>query len=197
MNPDATTLSRCFGDGDALYSAYHDHEWGHPVHGDTALFERLSLEAFQSGLSWLTILRKRDAFRAAFTDFDPEAVAAFGPRRVDALRQDAGIVRNRRKIEATIHNARATLAIQRAGSSLDELIWSHRPAPSPAPRHPSDVPAATAASRALAADLKAAGLVWVGPTTVYAMMQACGLVNDHLATCPARASAVDQQSAQT
>ena len=121
-------MTRCFGDGDPLYEAYHDDEWGHPVTDERGLFERVSLEAFQSGLSWLTILRKRDAFRAAFAGFEPDAVARFGPDDVERLLGDAGIVRNRAKIEATIANARATVDLRDAGTPLEEIVWSHRPA---------------------------------------------------------------------
>jgi DNA-3-methyladenine glycosylase I len=120
-------MTRCFGDGDPLYEAYHDDEWGHPVTDERGLFERVSLEAFQSGLSWLTILRKREAFRAAFAGFEPDAIARFGPDDVERLLGDAGIVRNRAKIEATIANARATVDLRDAGAPLHELVWSHRP----------------------------------------------------------------------
>jgi DNA-3-methyladenine glycosylase I len=169
------------------YVAYHDHEWGRPVRGDDALFERLTLEAFQSGLSWLTILRKREAFRAAFAGFAIEAVAAFGPADVERLLADAAIVRNRAKIESTLANARAELALRDAGDGLSDLIWRHRPdPPSRPPRTLADVPAQTPASKALARDLKARGFRFVGPTTAYAAMQACGLVNDHLDGCCAR-----------
>jgi DNA-3-methyladenine glycosylase I len=180
-------VSRCFGDGDPLYEAYHDEEWGQPVTDERGLFERVSLEAFQSGLSWITILRKRDAFRAAFADFEPDAVARFDGRDVERLLGDAGIVRNRAKIEATIANARATVDLRDAGTSLPELVWSHRPAARPAPRSFADVPAQTPEAVALAKALKKAGFRFVGPTTLYAGMQACGLVNDHVATCPSRA----------
>ncbi len=165
------------------YIAYHDEEWGRPVHDTVALFERLSLEAFQSGLSWLTILRKREAFRRAFAGFDPMVVASFDSADVERLTADAGIVRNRRKILATVGNARAVLALD---VPLDELVWSFRPAATAAPLAPAviaDVPASTPESVALAKALKASGIVFVGPTTAYALMQACGLVNDHLAAC--------------
>lgn len=165
------------------YVAYHDTEWGRPVHDTVGLFERLSLEAFQSGLSWLTILRKRDAFRQAFAGFDPEVVAAFGPPDTERLLADSGIVRNRRKIEATVTNARAVLALPRP---LGELVWSHQPGPSPPVERLADLPATTAESTALAKALKKAGFVFLGPTTVYALMQACGLVDDHLAGCAMR-----------
>ena len=140
--PAAAALSRCFGDGDELYAAYHDDEWGRPVRDERGLFERLSLEAFQSGLSWLTILRKRDAFRAAFADFDPDVVATFGAVDAGRLLGDAGIVRNRLKIEATLANARATVALREAGTPLHELIAAHAPAPRPAPASFADVPGA-------------------------------------------------------
>ena len=175
---------RCFGDGDPLYERYHDEEWGFPVRDERGLFERISLEAFQSGLAWITILRKRDGFRSAFADFDPEAVAAFGPADVERLLADAAIVRNRAKIEATIANARATLALREAGTPLHELVWSFAPPPRrERPASWEDVPALTAESKALAKALKAAGFRFVGPTTAYAAMQACGLVDDHLAGC--------------
>jgi DNA-3-methyladenine glycosylase I len=175
---------RCFGDGDPLYERYHDEEWGVPVRDERGLFERISLEAFQSGLSWITILRKREAFRDAFAGFDPEAVARFGEADVDRLLADAGIVRNRAKIEATIANARATLALREAGAPLQELIWSFAPSPR-ATRVSSlvELPAQTAESKALAKALKAAGFRFVGPTTSYAAMQACGVVDDHIAGC--------------
>ena len=189
-------MTRCFGDGDPLYEAYHDDEWGHPVTDERGLFERVSLEAFQSGLSWLTILRKRDAFRAAFAGFEPDAVARFGPDDVERLLGDAGIVRNRAKIEATIANARATVDLRDAGTPLDEIVWS----PPSAPRGPRRRASPTSRPRfreaaALAKALKKAGFRFVGPTTIYAGMQACGLVNDHLATCPVRAHVEGLQAA--
>jgi DNA-3-methyladenine glycosylase I len=166
------------------YVAYHDEEWGRPVRDDRALYEKLCLESFQSGLSWLTILRKREAFRAAFAGFDIEAVAAFGDEDVDRLMGDAGIVRNRAKIEAAIANARAAAALD---EPLSELIWSFAPdGDRPAPRTPADVPATTPESKAMAKELKRRGFRFVGPTTAYALMQACGLVNDHLEGCAAR-----------
>jgi DNA-3-methyladenine glycosylase I len=180
---------RCFGDGDPLYERYHDEEWGRPVTDERGVFERVSLEAFQSGLSWRTILAKRPAFRAAFADFDPEAVAAFGPEDEARLLADAGIVRNRLKVAATIANARAVLALRAAGEDLAAIVWAYADAPGtrPAPASFADVPATTPASTALARELKARGLRFVGPTTAYALMQAIGLVNDHIATCPWRA----------
>jgi DNA-3-methyladenine glycosylase I len=167
------------------YIAYHDGEWGRPVKGDRPIFERLCLEAFQSGLSWLTILRKRENFRAAFAGFDIEAVAAFGPTDVERLLADAGIIRNRAKINATITNAKAALALP---AGLSDLVWSYAEAEQarPAPRTLADVPASTPASKALAAHLRKNGFTFAGPVTVYASMQACGIVNDHLADCFAR-----------
>jgi DNA-3-methyladenine glycosylase I len=185
---------RCFGSGDALYAAYHDAEWGRPVRDERGLFERLCLEAFQSGLSWLTILRKRDAFRAAFAQFDPDSVAAFTARDVERLMADAGIVRNRAKIEAAIANARATVEL-RADGGLPALVWSHRPAGSEAAPTPADLPASTPESAALAKALKARGARFVGPTTAYALMQACGVVNDHLAACWVRADVEAERAA--
>jgi DNA-3-methyladenine glycosylase I len=175
--------TRCFGGNSPLYQAYHDYEWGRPVHGDTALFDRLSLEAFASGLSWLIVLRKRDHFREAFAGFDPATVAGFGPDQVEALMANSDIVRNRAKIEATVANARALVAFQEQGGSLDQLVWSHVPAQHRTPRTFADLPAKSAESVALAKALRNIGLTWVGPVTVYATMQACGLVNDHLEGC--------------
>jgi DNA-3-methyladenine glycosylase I len=167
------------------YVAYHDTEWGRPLHGDQAIFERLSLEAFQSGLSWLTILRKRENFRAAFAGFDIASVAAFGPDDVQRLLSDRGIVRNRAKINAVVTNARAALELP---AGLSDLVWSYAAAdpPPPAPRTLADIPEQTPESKRLSADLRKYGFVFTGPVTAYATMQACGLVNDHLATCFAR-----------
>jgi DNA-3-methyladenine glycosylase I len=167
------------------YAAYHDTEWGRPVHGEDALFERICLEAFQSGLSWLTILRRREGFRTAFAGFRAAEVAAFTDADRERLLADAGIIRNRAKIDAAVANARAVLAL---GGGLDALVWSHAPDPDgrPAPRTLADVPAVTPASTALAKELKNNGFRFVGPTTAYALMQACGLVDDHLADCHAR-----------
>lgn len=185
--PPAQPAGRCFGDGDPLYERYHDEEWGVPVHGEEALFERIALEGFQSGLSWITVLRKRDAFRAAFAGFDPAVVAGYDEHDVERLMQDAGIVRNRQKIEATVANARALLALHESGRTLDALFWSFAPDRTQHVRATTwaDVPAVTPQSRALARELKSLGFRFVGPTTAYAAMQACGLVDDHLATCPA------------
>jgi DNA-3-methyladenine glycosylase I len=177
---------RCWSTADPAYVEYHDREWGRPVTDERGLYERLCLEGFQSGLSWLTILRKRPAFRAAFAGFDPETVARFGERDVKRLLDDAGIVRHRGKIEAAIANARATLALREAGTPLPQLVWSHRPANGRAPRSPADWQASTPESAALSKELRAAGFRFVGPTTVYATMQACGVVNDHLADCIVR-----------
>ncbi|MEV6278191.1 DNA-3-methyladenine glycosylase I [Nocardia sp. NPDC051832] len=172
---------RCpWSEGSELYREYHDHEWGKPVHGDDALFERMSLEAFQSGLSWITILRKRPAFRAAFAGFEIERVARFGATDYARLMADAGIVRNRLKIEAVIANARVAGDLD---IGLDELLWSFAPAPRPRPRSVADVPATTAESVALAKELKRRGFRFVGPTTAYALMQATGMVDDHLGDC--------------
>ena len=166
------------------YLAYHDEEWGRQVRGDQVIFERLCLEAFQSGLSWLTILRKRENFRKAFAGFDIRAVAAFTDADVARLLADAGIVRNRAKINAAITNARAALGLE---EGLSDLVWSYAETePRPAPRSLADLPAQTAASKALAKELRNRGFVFTGPVTVYAAMQACGLVNDHLEGCFAR-----------
>ncbi|HEV7173461.1 DNA-3-methyladenine glycosylase I [Pedococcus sp.] len=181
VGPDG--LSRCAWAGSTPdYLVYHDTEWGVAVHGEQALYERLTLEAFQSGLSWLTILRKREAFRAAFAGFDPEVVAAFGDDDRARLMADAGIVRNRLKIDAAIRNAAAVLALREHGG-LDELLWSHAPADHVPPRGTEDLRATSPESVALAKALKKSGFVFVGPTTMYAAMQACGLVDDHLAGC--------------
>jgi DNA-3-methyladenine glycosylase I len=171
------------------YLTYHDTEWGRPVRDEDAVYERLVLEGFQSGLSWLTILRKRENFRAAFAGFEIEAVARFGPDDVERLVQDAGIIRHRGKIEAAVGNAKAAAALHAEGGSLSELLWSHAPAPRPAPKTLADVPAQTPESKALSKALKARGFRFVGPTTLYAAMQACGVVNDHMAGCIARQDA--------
>jgi DNA-3-methyladenine glycosylase I len=177
---------RCWTANDPLYDAYHDEEWGRPVTDERGLLERLCLEGFQSGLSWLTILRKRENFRSAFADFDPERVAGFGERDVTRLLADAGIVRHRGKIEAAIANARGTLALRDAGAPLNELVWAHRPKPRRAVKSIYDLPSTTPESVALSKELKRAGFRFVGPTTVYAAMQACGVVNDHIASCHVR-----------
>jgi DNA-3-methyladenine glycosylase I len=165
------------------YLSYHDEEWGRPVRDDTGIFERLCLEAFQSGLSWLTILRKRENFRVAFRSFDIEAVAGFGPDDIARLLADPGIVRNRAKIEAAIANAQAA---QRLPDGLADLVWQYRDDQAAAPVSLADVPATTSQSKALAKDLRGRGFRFTGPVTAYATMQACGIVNDHLAGCFSR-----------
>jgi DNA-3-methyladenine glycosylase I len=162
-----------------LYRDYHDQEWGRPLHGRVPLFERMSLEAFQSGLSWLIILRKRENFRKAFAGFDPEKVARFDDADVARLMADQGIVRNRAKVEATIANARAAADV----ADLSELLWSFAPAPRPRPATSAEVPATTTESTAMARELKRRGFRFVGPTTAYALMQATGMVDDHLRAC--------------
>jgi len=178
---------RCWTSRDPAYNAYHDEEWGRPVTDERGLLERFCLEGFQSGLSWLTILRKRENFRKAFDGFDPERVARFGERDVQRLLQDAGIVRHRGKIEAAIANARGTLALREAGTPLEEVVWRHRPDPRKLVKSIYDLPSTTPESAALSKELKRAGFRFVGPTTVYASMQACGVVNDHIARCFVRA----------
>jgi DNA-3-methyladenine glycosylase I len=169
------------------YVAYHDEEWGRPVTDDDGLFERLCLEGFQSGLSWITILRKREGFRAAFAGFEIDAVARFGARDVKRLMADAAIVRNRAKIDATIENARAAARVRDELGSLHALLEPFRDQRRRAPRSVSDVAPTTPASEALSRELKRRGFRFVGPTTVYSTMQACGLVNDHIAGCVVRA----------
>ncbi len=180
-------LARCSWAGATPdYLVYHDQEWGRPVHGETPLYERIALEAFQSGLSWLTILRKRDGFRRAFDGFDPDRVAAYGEDDVARLMADASIVRNHAKVRATITNARAVVRLRDQGG-LDGLVWSFAPdGDRPRPASVADVPATTAESVALSKALKRNGFVFVGPTTAYAAMQACGLVDDHVAGCHVR-----------
>jgi DNA-3-methyladenine glycosylase I len=181
---------RCWwGAGDdAGYRGYHDDEWGMPVTDDVRLFEKLSLEGFQAGLSWLTILRKRENFRRAFDGFDIDRVAKYGDKERARLLADAGIVRNRKKIDAAIANARAIRELHEAGETLDGLLWSFAPDPGsrPAPKKIDDLEPATDESKAMAKELKRRGFVFVGPTTAYATMQAAGLVNDHLAGCAFR-----------
>ncbi|MCB9544923.1 MAG: DNA-3-methyladenine glycosylase I [Myxococcales bacterium] len=179
----------------ADYRAYHDEEWGRPQTDDRRLLEKLCLEGFQSGLSWLTILRKRPAFRRAFADFDCDVVAAYTEEDVARLLADPGIVRHRGKIEATIANARATQQIRARHGSLAAWLWRFAPPPGPAPASLADVPGKTPAAVALARALKAEGFRFVGPTTAYAFMQAMGMVNDHLAGCPARAAAAADRAA--
>ncbi|MFI2778547.1 DNA-3-methyladenine glycosylase I [Streptomyces sp. ALB3] len=185
--PAADGRPRCpWGLSTEDYLVYHDTEWGRPVHGDDALFERLCLEAFQSGLSWLTILRRREGFRSAFAGFKISAVAEFTDADRERLLADAGIIRNRAKIDATLANAKVLAGWDEG--ELDALIWSYAPDPAtrPAPRALGDVPAVTPESTALAKELKKRSIRFVGPTTAYALMQACGLVDDHLADCVAR-----------
>ena len=177
----ADGLARCgWGGSTPDYLPYHDLEWGRPVHGDDALFERMTLEAFQSGLSWITILRKRPAFRAAFAGFSIAAVAAFTEADATRLMADPGIVRNRMKVDAALHNARVAADLP---DGLAALLWSFAPPPRPRPVTPAEVPATTPESIALAKALKRRGFKFVGPTTAYALMQATGMVDDHLAGC--------------
>ncbi|MGW9585789.1 DNA-3-methyladenine glycosylase I [Microbacterium sp. NPDC055455] len=174
--------ARCAWVGDDLeYARYHDEEWGVALHGDRALFEKMSLEGFQAGLSWITILRKRPRFREVFAGFEPEVVAAFGEGDVARLMTDAGIIRNRAKIEATISNAR--LVADLAPGELDEFMWSFAPASHRRPLTFADVPATTAASDALSKALRKRGFRFVGPTTMYALMQSAGMVDDHVEGC--------------
>lgn len=185
-------MSGCWAPAaDPLLSDYHDVEWGRPVASRDALFERMSLEGFQSGLSWRTVLAKRPAFREVFAQFDPAVVAAFGPDDVERLMGDARIIRNRRKIEAVLTNARLLLDL---GEDFVRLVWSHEPAPQPAPATLADVPATRPEAVALSKALRRRGFAFVGPVTVYAGMQACGLVDDHVADCPVR-DAVERERA--
>jgi DNA-3-methyladenine glycosylase I len=179
-------IDRCaWGSSDPEYRRYHDEEWGIPLHGDQPLFEKLSLEAFQAGLSWITILRRRPTFRIAFHDFDIDAVAAFDDTDVERLMLDTGIIRNRSKILATISNARLTRRlIAEEPGALDRLMWSFAPPPRPSPpKGFGDVPAVTAESTALSTHLRKLGYRFVGPTTLYALMQSSGMVDDHLEGC--------------
>ena len=179
-------IPRCpWATGDPLNATYHDTEWGVPVRGESALFERISLEAFQSGLSWLIILRKRPAFRQAFLGFDADAVAALTDADAEVLMANEGIVRNRAKIAATRTNAQAVVEL-RADGGLDQFIWSHRPSESPAPRTTEEMPTTSPESKALAADLKRRGFRFVGPTTAHALMEAVGLIDTHLIGCHRR-----------
>jgi DNA-3-methyladenine glycosylase I len=188
-SPDVVThadgVARCWWCGDdPLYTAYHDDEWGVPLRDERALYELLCLEGFQAGLSWITILRKRDAFRAAFEGFDPSVVAAYGDADVARLLADAGIVRHRGKIEATVANARALGAMRESGTSLVQEVWSHAPlARANSPKTRGDIPAETPESARIARGLRRWGMRFVGPTTVYAFMQSAGLVDDHLEGC--------------
>jgi len=174
--------ARCAWVGtDAEYQRYHDDEWGVPLHGDRALFEKMSLEGFQAGLSWITILRKRPRFREVFAGFAADRVAGFDDDDVERLLQDAGIIRNRQKIEATISNAR--LVLEMADGELDEFMWSFAPDAGARPHSFDDVPAVTAESTALSKALRRRGFRFVGPTTMYALMQSAGMVDDHIAGC--------------
>jgi DNA-3-methyladenine glycosylase I len=178
------------------YRDYHDREWGRPVTDEVRIYEKLCLEGFQSGLSWLTILRKRESFRAAFAGFDPERVARFGARDVGRLLGDAGIVRHRGKIEAAIANAQAVLAVHDDGRSLSELVWAHEPSGRRrAPRALADLEARTPESTVLSKELKGYGFRFVGPTTAHAAMQSLGVVNDHLVGCASRAECTDARAA--
>ncbi len=182
----ADGLMRCpWPKEDPLYVSYHDTEWGVPEYDDRALFEKLILDGFQAGLSWITILRKRDNFRKAFDDFNPEKIARYTPRKLEALMQDAGIVRNRLKIEGSVRSARAYLDIMEKGDGFSNLLWNHldgRPKDN-AFKTIKSVPAETPLSQAISKDLAGRGFKFVGPTIVYAFMQAVGMVNDHLVTC--------------
>ena len=178
---------RCFGDGDELYELYHDTEWGRPQTSERALYEKVCLEGFQAGLSWLTVLRKRAALREVFHGFDPVEVAAMD---VTPLLEDARLIRSAAKLRACVRNAEATLAL---GGGLPDLVWSYRD-DTPAPTSWQNVPPLTPGSTALAKQLKKAGFVFVGPTTVYSLMQACGIVNDHLVQCAVRAEVQQDRS---
>ena len=188
-------LGRCaWGVSTPEYQAYHDLEWGRPVADETGVFEKLCLEGFQSGLSWLTILRKRDGFRKAFASFDPGAVAAFDDTDVARLLADAGIVRHRGKILAAITNAQATVRLRDQHISLAALVWSHQPTTSRPPKRGGDLPPSTPESESLSAQLRREGFRFVGPTTVYAAMQSLGVVNDHLDGCHFRAIAQSERA---
>jgi DNA-3-methyladenine glycosylase I len=177
-------VTRCAWAGsDPLYIAYHDEEWGRPLKGDDELFEMLVLEGFQAGLAWITVLRKREAFRAAFAGFNIASVARLGAADVDRLVSDAGIIRHRGKIVAAVDNARAARALSERGTSLEDLVWSFAPARRPRPASFADVPSVTPESTALSKELKRRGFRFVGPTIVYAFMQAVGMVDDHLTLC--------------
>lgn len=182
-------VRRCAWGASPEYQAYHDQEWGRPVGDDSRVFEKLCLEGFQAGLSWLTILRKRDGFRKAFASFDPTKVAVFGDAEIDRLLADTGIVRHRGKILATINNAQATVRLRAQAVSLSAIVWKHEPSASAPLGSDEDLPSSTPESKALSAELRRHGFRFVGPTTVYAAMQSLGVVNDHLADCEFRAIA--------
>jgi DNA-3-methyladenine glycosylase I len=187
--------TRCaWGSSTAEYRDYHDLEWGRPVGDENRIYEKLCLEGFQSGLSWITILRKRPAFREAFAGFDPARVAVFGPEDVERLLCDAGIVRHRGKIEAAVKNARAIQGLHAEGVSLAGLVWSHRPVQESAPLVVGDVPPSTDESKALSKELRKRGFAFVGPTTVYSAMQSLGVVNDHFAGCDWRVVCEEERS---
>ena len=183
-------IARCrWGASPPEYQAYHDNEWGLPVGDDNRVFEKLCLEGFQAGLSWLTILRKRESFRRAFAFFDPSVVARFDDADISRLLEDPGIIRHRGKIAATVANAQSTVRLAAQGISIAALLWRHEPGPRPAPKTLSDLPASTPESKALSAELRRNGFRFVGETTAYAAMQSLGLVNDHLEGCRCRATA--------
>lgn len=191
-------LVRCaWGSSTPEYRAYHDNEWGRPVSDERFVYEMLCLEGFQAGLSWSTILRKRDGFRAAFANFDPVAVSRFDDADIDRLLGDPAIVRNRAKIVATINNARATLVLRAEGTSLPAVVWRHQAAPRRAHASLGDLPAETPESNALSKELRTRGFAFVGPTTVYSAMQAVGVVNDHLRGCHWREIAEKERAAFT
>jgi DNA-3-methyladenine glycosylase I len=188
-------MKRCFGGDDDLMGSYHDREWGRPVITDQGLFECICLQAFQAGISWLIVLRKREALRSLFSGFDPDTVAGFGKRELSWLLTDPSGIRNRAKIEAAIANAQATVGLAAQGSSLVDVVWSHAPRRRRAARTWKDVPASTPESTNLAKDLRKRGFRFVGPTTAYSTMQQAGLVNDHLARCFVRSEVEAAQRA--
>ncbi len=180
---DMTRTVRCFGTGDPLYEDYHDHEWGVPVRGERDLFERVVLEGFQCGLSWSTVLRRRDALREAYAGFEPEILVSWGERDVERLLTDSRVLKNRRKIESVITNARTLVALHEAGDTLERLVWSFVPASHERPASPAEMPSRSPEGDALAKALKQAGFRFVGPTTAHATLQAIGVVNDHAVGC--------------
>ena len=188
--------ARCFGQGDPVYEAYRDEEWGRPRLTESELYERLCLEGVQAGLSWRLVLGRREAYRQAFAGFDPDVVAGYDEDVVTRLTADPALIRSRRKMDMIVTNARATLALREAGG-LPALVAASAPPDRPAPASPADVPASTPESTALARALKRAGFTFVGPTTAYALMQAVGIVDDHLAGCPVRAAVVAARAASS